>query len=184
MVTKASVAAKELAFVEKCIIKTTRKFRENPQTFWSNEDVCCYLKGLLLKGRPLKSGQLGNVRLGYNTKNTYKRCGDGSLAISSEGESERFALVGWSSATPTARDHLTQQLSFAVEPTYFRSVPADWMTQVRNSLVKLNDEANQIPMNGRFFLFLSTQPSSQFGERLSSIFAEFPLVRCYQQPAQ
>jgi len=184
LVTKASVAVKELAFVEKCIIKTTRKFRENPRAFWSNEDVCCHLKGLLLKGRPLKSGRLGNVLLGFNTKNTYKRREDGSLVISSEGASERLALVGWSSAIPTARDHLTQQLSFAVEPTHFRSVPADWMIQVRNSLLKLNDEANQIPMNGRFFLFLSTQPSSQFGERLNDMLAEHPSVRCYQQLAQ
>jgi hypothetical protein len=58
------------------------------------------------------------------------------------------------------------------------------MVQIRNGLVKLSDAANQVPTDGRFFLFLATQPSSQFKVRLNDLFAEFPSVRCYQQFAQ
>jgi hypothetical protein len=178
------MAAKELAFVEKCVIKTMRAFRENPQRFWSDEDVCCHLKGLLLKGRLLKRGRSGNIFLGFNTRNRYRRGEEGLLVASNDDQSERFALVGWSSTIPTSKDHLTQQLSFAVELKHFRSVPTEWIVQVRNSLLKLSDEANQIPANGRFFLLLAAQSSSQFGERLNSLLAEFPSVRCYQQLAQ
>ena len=184
MTSKPSITAKELAFVEKCVIKTTRKFRENPQAFWSDEDVCCHLKGLLLKSRLLKSRGLGNIFLSFNTKSKYRRSEEGLLVASNDGQNERFALVGWSSTIPAAKDDLSQQLSFAVELKRFRSVPTDWIVQVRNSLLKLSDQVNEVPMNGRFFLFLSAQPGSQFGERLNGLLAEFPSVRCYQQLAQ
>lgn len=184
MTSKPSIAANELAFVEKCIIKTMRAFRENPRRFWSDEDVCCHLKGLLLKGRLLRSGRSGNIFLGFNTRNRYRRSEEGLLVASNDGRTERLALVGWSSTIPTSGDHLTQQLSFAAEVKHFRSVPTDWIIHVKSSLLKLSDEANQIPANGRFFLFLAAQPSLQFGERLSSLLAEFPSVRCYQQLAQ
>lgn len=184
MTSKPPTVEKELAFVEKCIVKTMRRFRETPGSFWSEEDVCCYLKGLLLKGKLLKKGRLGNVFLGYSTKNTYLGREDGALVSSRDGKSVRFAIAGWTSVIPTTRNHLTQQLSFAINLKHFRSIPDDWVIQIRNDLLKLSDEANQVPANGRFFLLLTTQPTSQLRGQLNELFLEFPTVRIYQQFAQ
>lgn len=183
MKIKSSRAEKEVAFIEKCIVRTMRKFRESPRSFWSEDDIRCYLKQLLLKGSAFRSGRLGNVVLGFPTRNTYGRREDGTLFASAAGKSEHFALAGWSSATPTTWNHLTQQLSFAIEPKHFTTIPANWPVQVRNGLLKLSDEKNEVPSTGRFFLLLTAQRTSQLIGQLNAIFAEFPSVRCYQQLA-
>lgn len=175
---------KELAFVEKCIIRTMRRFRENPEFFWSEEDVCCYLKGLLLKGRLFKRGRVANVFLSFSTRNTYMYHEDGALFKSREGKNGYFSLAGWASGIPTTRNHLTQQLSFAAGLKHFRQIPQDWAIQIRNELVKLTDEENAIPPNGRFLMLLTTQPTSPLREQLNALLAEFPSVRCYQQLSQ
>ena len=184
MNSKASTNEKEVAFIEKCIIKTMRKFRESPKSFWSEDDVRCYLKQLLLKGRLFKSGPLGNVFLSFPTKNAYERRADGTLLASATGKSDRFALAGWASAVPTTWSHPTQRLSFAVELKCFPIIPEDWPVQIRNALLKLSDEANEIPPRGRFFLLLTAQQTSPLRGQLNALFAEYPLVRCYQQLAQ
>lgn len=185
MNSKASTNEKQTAFIEKCIIKTMRKFRESPRSFWSEDDVRCYLKQLLLKGRLYKIGPLGNVFLSFPTKNTYESRADGTLLASATGKSNHFALAGWASAVPTTSNHLTQRVSFAVELKCFLTVPEDWPVQVRNVLLKLSDEANQIPPRGRFFLLLTfAQQTSALRGQLNALFAEYPTVRCYQQLAQ
>jgi hypothetical protein len=182
--SKASTNEKEVAFIEKCIIKTMRKFRESPKSFWSEDDVRCYLKQLLLKGRLFKSGPLGNVFLSFPTKNAYERRADGTLLASATGKSDHFALAGWASAVPTTWSHPTQRLSFAVELKCFPIIPEDWPVQIRNALLKLSDEANEIPLKGRFFLLLTAQQTSLLKGQLNTLFAEYPSVRCYQQLAQ
>lgn len=181
---KPSTNEKELPFIEKCVIKTMRKFRESPRLFWSEDDVRCYLKQLLLKGKLFRSGRLGNIFLNFPTRNTYERGADGTLFASATGKSTHFALAGWASAEPTTWSHLTQRLSFAVELKYFPIIPEDWSVQIRNALLKLTDEANEIPPKGRFFMLLTAQQVSLPGVQLNTILAEFPSVRCYQQLAQ
>ena len=181
---KSSRAEKEVAFIEKCIVRTMRRFRESPRAFWSEDDICCYLKQLLLKGSAFRSGRLGNVVIGLPTKNTYGRREDGTLFASAAGKSERFALAGWSSAVTTTWNHLTQQLSFAVELKHFAAMPENFTVHIRNGLLKLSDEKNEVPPTGRFFLLLTAQRTSQLTERLNAMFAEFPSVRCYQQLAE
>jgi len=182
--SKSSTNEKEVAFIEKCIIKTMRKFRESPRSFRSEDDVRCYLKQLLLKGRLFKIGPLGNVFLSFPTKNAYERRADGTLLASATGKSDCFALAGWASAVPTTWSHPTQRLSFAVELKYFSIIPEDWCVQVRNALLKLSDEANEIPPRGRFLLLLTAQQTSTLRGQLNALFAEYPSVRCYQQLAQ
>ena len=185
MKIRPSKAEKEIAFIEKCIVRTMRKFRESPRLFWSEDDVRCYLKQLLLKGKgsAFRTGRLGNVVLGLPTKNTYAQREDGALFASADGESERFALAGWSSAVPTTWNHVTQQLSFAIELKHFAATPENWAAQIRNCLLKLSDEKNGVPPAGRFFLLLTAQRTSQLIRQLNAVFAEFPTVRCYQQVA-
>jgi len=182
--SKTSTNEKELAFIEKCIIRTMRKFRESPRAFWSEDDVGCHLKGLLLKGRLFKSGRGGNVFLSFPTRNTYDRREDGVLFTSSTGKSEYFDLVGWASTVLTTGSHLTQQLSFAIALKHFAVIPDGWAAQIRNDLLKLSDEANDVPPKGRFFLLLTAQPTTLLREQMNALFAEFPSVRCYQQLAQ
>ena len=184
MNSKAPTNEKEVTFIEKCIIKTMRKFRESPRSFWSEEDVRCYLKQLLLKGRLFKSGPQGKVFLSFPTKNAYERRADGILLASPTGKSDRFALAGWASAVPTTWSQPTQRLSFAVELKCFPTIPDDWAIQVRNALLKLSDEANEIPPRGRFFLLLTAQQTSTLRAQLNALLAEYPSVRCYQQLAQ
>jgi len=181
---KPSKAEKEIAFIEKCIVRTMRKFRESPRLFWSEDDIRCYLKQLLLKGSAFRTGRLDNIVLGFPTKNTYAQREDGTLFASTAGKSERFALAGWSSAVPTTWNHLTQQLSFAMELKHFAAIPENWAAQIRNSLLKLSDEKNEVAPTGRFFLLLTAQRTSQLIRQLNAVFAEFPTVRCYQQVAE
>jgi hypothetical protein len=175
---------KEVAFIEKCIVRTMRKFRENPRAFWSEDDIRCYLKQLLLKGTAFRSRRLGNVFLSFPTRNTYERRADGTLFTSSAGKNDSFALAGWSSIVPSTWSHLTQQLSFAIELEYLTSVPDSWAVQIRNHLLKLTDDANEIPSSGRFLLLLTGQQIAQLRDQLNAVLAEFPSVRCYQQLAQ
>lgn len=175
---------KELALVGKCIIKTMRRFRESPSSFWSEDDIRCYLKQLLLKGRLFRSGRLGNVFLSFPTRNTYARQEDGVLYPSPAGRSEFFDIAGWAPPIPTTGSPVTQGLSFAIELRYLRAIHEDWAVQIRNALTKLGDEANGVPQRGRFFLLLTAQQVSALRDKLNSLFAEFPSVRCYQQLAQ
>jgi hypothetical protein len=182
--TKPARDEKELALIEKSIIKAMRKFRESPKSFWSTDDIRCHLKLLLLKGRLFKSGPIGNVFLSFPTRRTYVRNEDGSLLPSATGKNDHFALAGWAASIPTTWNHVTQQLSFAIEIEYLRIIPENWATTIRNDLMKLSDEKNEVPIKGRFFLLLTTQPTSLFGGQMNALFEEFPSVRCYQQIAQ
>jgi hypothetical protein len=182
--SKPAADQKELALIEKSIIKTMRKFRESPESFCSADDIRCHLKMLLLKGKLFKSKSLGNVFLSFPTKNTYGRRDDGSLTPSPTGENDYFALAGWAASIPTASNHVTQQLSFAIEIEYFPVILENWAVQIRNDLLRLSDEKNQVPVKGRFFLLLTTQPTSLFKGQLNTLFEEFPSVRCYQQIVQ
>jgi len=182
--TKPARDEKELALIEKSIIKAMRKFRESPKSFWSTDDIRCHLKLLLLKGRIFKSGPIGNVFLSFPTRRTYVRNEDGSLLPSATGRNDHFALAGWAASIPTTWNHVTQQLSFAIEIEYLRIIPENWATMIRNDLMRLSDEKNEVPVKGRFFLLLTTQPTSLFRGRLNALFEEFPSVRCYQQIAQ
>jgi hypothetical protein len=182
--SKPAANQKELALVEKSIIKTMRKFRESPKSFWSTDDIRCYLKLFLLKGKLFRSGSLGNVFLSFPTRNTYERREDGSLLPSTTGKNGYFALAGWAASIPTTSNQVVQQLSFAIEIEYFRGITENWVFQIRNDLLKLSDEANEVPVRGRFFLLLTTQPTSLFRGQLNVLFEEFPSVRCYQQIAQ
>jgi len=182
--SKPAADEKELALIEKSIVKTMRKFRESPRSFWSTDDIRCHLKALLLKGRLFKSGSLGNVFLSFPTRNTYERGEDGSLLVSATGRSDYFALAGWAASIPTTWNHVTQQLSFAIELEYLRTIPENWVVPIRNYLLKLSDERNAVPVKGRFFLLLTTQPTSLLRGQLNALFEEFPSVRCYQQIAQ
>ena len=184
MNTKLRTDDKELAIIEKSIIRTMRKFRESPKSFWSTDDIRCYLKFLLLKGRLFKRGSIGNVFLSFPTRNTYEHNEDGSLLSSAKGRSDHFAVAGWAASIPTTWNHATQQLSFAIEIEYIRVIPEDWAVTIRNDLLKLGDATNEVPLRGRFFLLLTTQPTSLFRGRLNALFEEFPSVRCYQQIAQ
>jgi hypothetical protein len=175
---------KELALIEKSIINTMRKFRESPKSFWSTDDIRSHLKVLLLKGRLFKSGRLGNVFLSFPTRNTYERSEDGSLLPSPTGKNGHFAVAGWTASFPTTWNHVTQQLSFAIEIEYLRIIPENWIVQIRNALLKLSDEKNQVPIRGRFFLLLTTHPTSQLRSQLNVLFEKYPSVRCYQQIAQ
>jgi hypothetical protein len=182
--TKPARDEKELALIEKSIIKAMRKFRESPKSFWSTDDIRCHLKLLLLKGRLFKSGPIGNVFLSFPTRRTYVRNEGGSLLPSATGRNDHFALAGWAASIPTTWNHVTQQLSFAIEIEYLRIIPENWATTIRNDLMKLSDEKNEVPAKGRFFLLLTTQPTSLFRGHLNALFEEFPSVRCYQQIAQ
>jgi hypothetical protein len=182
--SKPATDQKELALIEKSIIKTMRKFRESPKSFYSADDIRCHLKLLLLKGKLFKSKSLGNVFLSFPTRNTYGRRDDGSLTPSPTGENDCFALAGWAASIPTTSNHVTQQLSFAIEIEYFPEILENWAVQIRNDLLKLSDEKNQVPVKGRFFLLLTTQPTSLFKGQLNTLFEEFPSVRCYQQIVQ
>ncbi len=184
MNSKPATDAKELALIEKSTIKTMRKFRESPRSFWSTDDIRCYLKLQLLKGRLFKKGSLGNVFLSFPTKSRYEQRGDGSLIPSLTGKNDHFALAGWAASIPTTWNNVTQRLSFAVEIEYFPSVPENWAVRIRNDLLKLSDEKNEVPAKGRFLLLLTTQPTSLFRGQLNTLFEEFPSVRCYQQIAQ
>ena len=175
---------KELALIEKSIIKIMRKFRESPKSFCSADDIRCQLKLFLLKGKHFRSKSLGNVFLSFTTKNTYSRRDDGALALSPTGENDHFALAGWAASIPTASNHVTQSLSFAIEIEYFPSIPKNWAVRIRNDLLKLSDEKNEVPVKGRFFLLLTAQPTSLFKGQLNTLLEEFPSVRCYQQTAQ
>jgi hypothetical protein len=181
---KPATDEKELALIEKSIINTMRKFRESPKSFWSTDDIRSHLKVLLLKGRLFKSGRLGNVFLSFPTRNTYERREDGSLLPAPTGMNDCFAVAGWTASIPTTWNHVNQQLSFAIEIEYVRTAPENWMVQIRNALLKLSDEKNQVPVRGRFFLLLTTQPTSLFRGQLNALFEKFPSVRCYQQIAQ
>jgi hypothetical protein len=182
--SKPATDQKELALIEKCIIKTMRKFRESPKSFCSADDIRCYLKLLLLKGKLFRSKSLGNVFLNFPTRNTYGRRDDGSLTPFPAGLIDHFALAGWAASIPTASNHITQQLSFAIEVEYFPVVSENWAVQIRNDLLKLSDQRNEVPFKGRFFLLLTTRPTSLFKGQLNVLFEEFPSVRCYQQIAQ
>jgi hypothetical protein len=182
--SKPATDQKELALIEKSIVKTMRKFRESSKSFCSADDIRCQLKLLLLKGKLFRSRSLGNVFLSFPTKNTYCRRDDGSLKPIATGENDHFALAGWAASIPTASNHVTQPLSFAIEIEYFPVIPENWAVRIRNDLLKLSDEKNEVPVKGRFFLLLTTQPTSLFKGRLNSLFEEFPSVRCYQQMAQ
>jgi len=181
---KTPTSEKELALIDKCIIKTMRKFRETPKPFWSGDDICCHLKQLLLKGRRFRSGRTGNVFLKFPTRNTYERREDGTLFQSAAGRSEYFPIAGWASHVPTTWSHLTQRLSFAIELKYFPVIPAGWGIQIRNSLLVLSDEANDVPPRGRFFLLLTGEQTSSLRGELNAVLAGFPSVRCYQQIVQ
>jgi hypothetical protein len=181
---KSATDEKELALIEKSVINTMRKFRESPKSFWSTDDIRSYLKVLLLKGRLFRKGRLGNVFLSFPTRNTYEHREDGSLAPSPAGKSGHFALAGWAASVPTTWNHVTQQLSFAIEIEYLRASTENWPVPIRNDLLKLSDEKNEVPLRGRFFLLLTTQPTSMFRGQLNVLFEEFPSVRCYQQIAQ
>jgi len=181
---KALGTEKQLALIEKCIIRTMRRFRESPKSFWSEDDIRCHLKQLLLKGRIFRSGRLGSVFLSFPTRNKYRCREDGSLFPSADGRSDFFDLAGWSSPVPTTWNHLTQELSFAIELKYFATIPEEWAVQIKNDLTILGDEANSVPQRGRFFLLLTAQPTAALRDRLNALFAEFPTVRCYQQIAQ
>jgi hypothetical protein len=182
--SKPATDQKELALIEKSIIKTMRKFRESPKSFCSADDIRCHLKLLLLKGKLFKSKSLGNVFLNFPTKNTYGRRDDGSLTPSPTGLIDHFALAGWASSIPTTSNHIAQQLSFAIEVEYFPVISENWAVQIRNNLLKLSDQRNEVPLKGRFFLLLTTLPTSLFKGQLNTLFEEFPSVRCYQQIAQ
>lgn len=184
MAGKASSTEKELALIEKCIIRTMRRFRESSKSFWSEDDIRCHMKQLLLKGRLFRSGRLGSVFLSFPTKEKYERRGDGAMFASAGGRNDFFDLAGWASNIPTTWNHLTQGLSFAIELKYFAAIPEDWAVQIGNDLMKLSDEANGVPPKGRFFLLLTNQATSPLRERLNTLFAGFPSVRCYQQIAQ
>lgn len=181
---KPAAEEKELALIEKSIIKTMRKFRESPRSFWSTDDIRCHLKLLLLKSRLFRRGPLGNVFLSFPTRNMYERREDESLLPSATGKNDHFALAGWAASIPTTWNHVTQQLSFAIEIEYVRAIPENWAVPIRNDLLKLSDEKNEVPTKGRFFLLLTTQPTSLFRGQLNALFEEFPSVRCYQQIAQ
>ncbi|WP_455363522.1 hypothetical protein, partial [[Eubacterium] cellulosolvens] len=146
-----------------------RKFRETPRSFWSEDDIGCYLKQLLMKSKLFRSGRLGNIFLNFPTKNTYERRADGTLFSSATGKSDHFALAGWASAEPTTWSHLTQRLSFAIELKYFPVIPEDWSVRIRNALLKLSDEANEIPPKGRFFLLLTAQQTSLLRGQLNAL---------------
>ena len=178
---KSGTDAKELALIEKSIIKTMRTFRESPRSFWSTDDIRCHLKLQLLKGRLFKKGSLGNVFLSFPTKSRYAHSPNGSLTLCPTGKNGYFALAGWAASLPTTLNHMTQQLSFAIEVEYFPVIPGEWATRIRNDLLKLSDEKNEVPAKGRFLLLLTTQPTSLFRGQLNSLFEEFPSVRCYQQ---
>lgn len=182
--TKPRSDEKELAIIERSIIRTMRKFRESSESFWSTDDIRCYLKSLLLKGRLFKRGSIGNVFLTFPTRNTYEHSDDGSLLPSAKGRSDQFAVAGWAASIPRTWNHATQQLSFAIEIEYMRVIPENWAVTIRNGLLKLSDATNGVPQRGRFFLLLTTQPTSLFRGRLNALFEEFPSVRCYQQIAQ
>ena len=184
MSAKTSTEEKELAVIEKCIIRTMRKFREDPRFFWSEDDICCYLKWLLLKGRLFKSGRVGNVFLKFPTKDTYEHRENDTQFASPSGKRDCFALAGWTSAVPTTWNHMTQRLSFAIALKHFPTFPKDWAVQIRNDLLKLTDDTNGVPVRGRYFLLLTVQQTSLFREQLNSLFAEYPSVKCYQQIAQ
>jgi len=175
---------KELAYVEKCIIKTMRKFRETPRSFSSEDDIRCYLKSLLQKGRLFRSGRVSNVFLSFPTKNTYHRAEDGAVSPSATGKSEHYSVAGWSSSIMSTSNHLTQPLTFAIELKYLPAIPEDWLVQIRNDLFKLSDETNQVPVKGRFFLLLTAQQISLLRRELNALLAQFPSVKCYQQLAQ
>jgi hypothetical protein len=181
---KPAISDKELVHLQESIMKTMRTFRETPDAFWSKGDVLCHLKGLLLKRRLFREGRTGNVFLGFPTRNTYERRDDGTIFASEKGRSERFALAGWSSATPTSSSHLTQRLSFAVEASYSRLMDDSWTVQIRNSLLKLSDDANHVPPSGRLLLLLARQQIPIVRKQLDAILAEYSSVRCYQQLAQ
>ena len=161
-----------------------RKFRESPKSFWSTDDIRSHLKVLLLKGRLFKSGRLGNVFLSFPTRNTYARSEDGSLLPSLAGQNEYFAVAGWTRSIPTTWNHVTQQLSFAIEIEYLRGTQENWMVHIADALLKLSDEKNQVPVRGRFFLLLTNQPTSVLRGQLNALFEKYPSVRCYQQIAQ
>jgi hypothetical protein len=127
---------------------------------------------------------MGNVVLSFPTRNPYEHNEDGSLLPSAKGRSKRFAVAGWAASIPATWNHLTQQLSFAIEIEYIRVIPENWAVTIRNDLLKLSDATNEVPLRGRFFLLLTTQPTSLFRGRLNALFEEFPSVRCYQQIAQ
>jgi hypothetical protein len=182
--SKPAADAKELAFIEKSIIKTMRKFKESPRSFWSTDDIRCYLKLQLLKGRLFNKGSLGNVFLSFPTKSRYEQRGDGLLAPSLTGKNGHFALAGWAASISTTWNHMTQQLSFAIEIEYIPAVSENWVARIQNDLLKLSDEKNEIPAKGRFLLLLTTQPTSLFRGQLNTLFEQFPSVRCYQQIAQ
>jgi hypothetical protein len=184
LTSKPATDEKGLTLVEKSIVKTMREFRESPKTFWSTGDIQCHLKTLLLKGRLFKTGPLGNVFLNFPTRNTYLAEEDGSLLPYATGKNNHFALAGWATSIPTTWNHVTQQLSFAIEIEYFPVIPRNWAVQIRNDLVKLNDEANKVPAKARFLLLLTIPPTSPLRGQLNSLFEEFPSVRCYQQIAQ
>lgn len=184
MKRKPATNERELALVEKSIINTMRKFRESPKSFWSTDDIRSHLKVLLLKGRLFKSGRLGNVFLTFPTRNTYERSEDGSLLPSPTGKNDHFALAGWTASIPTTWNQVTQQLSFAIEIEYLRTMPENWVIQIRDALLKLSDEKNQVPVRGRFFMLLTTHPTSLFRGQLNALFEKFPSVRCYQQISQ
>jgi len=181
---KPGTDAKELALIEKSIIKTMRKFRESPRSFWSTDDIRCHLKLQLLKGRLFKKGSLGNIFLSFPTKSRYEQSPNGLLTPSPTGMNEHFALAGWAASLPTTWNHMTQQLSFAIEVECFPVIPDGWTARIRNDLLKLSDEKNEVPARGRFLLLLTTQPTSLFRGQLNSLFEEFPSVRCYQQISQ
>jgi hypothetical protein len=181
---KPSTFEKELAYVEKCIIRTMRKFRETPRSFWSEDDIRCYLKSLLQKSRLFRSGRVSNVFLSFPTRNTYHRAEDGAISPSATGDNARFSIAGWSSSIPNTSNHLTQPLTFAIELKYFSVMPEDWLIRIRNDLFKLSDEANQVPLKGRFFLLLTAQQISLLRRELNALLAQFPSVKCYQQLAQ
>jgi hypothetical protein len=181
---KPATDEKELALIEKSVINTMRKFRESPKSFWSTDDIRSHLKVLLLKGRLFKSGRLGNVFLSFPTRNTYERSEDGSLQASPTGKSGHFGVAGWTASIPTTWNHVTQQLSFAIEIEYLRTMQENWAVEIRNALLKLSDEKNHVPVRGRFFLLLTTHPTSLFRSELNALFEEYPSVRCYQQIAQ
>jgi hypothetical protein len=181
---KPTTDQKELALIEKSIINTMRKFRESPKSFWSADDIRSHLKVLLLKGRHFRSGRLGNVFLSFPTRNTYERSEDGSLVPSPSGKNDYFAVAGWTASTPTTWNHVTQQLSFAIEIEFLRSMQGNWIIQIRDALLKLSDERNQVPVRGRFFLLLTTQPTTPFRRQLNALLEKYPSVRCYQQIAQ
>jgi hypothetical protein len=182
--SKPATDEKELALIEKSIINTMRKFRESPKTFWSADDIRCHLKLRLLKSRLFKTGRIGNVFLSFPTRSKYERGDDGSLVSSTTGKTDYYALAGWTASIPTTWNHLTQQLSFAIEVEYFPTISENWATRIKNDLMKLSDETNNVPVKGRFFLLLTVQPTSMFRGQLNALFEQFPSVRCYQQIAQ